>query len=140
MAKANMARIEETMRLALAFAEAFNRHDVAAMTQAMHPDCRFESSEPAPHGTVYSGKAAIQQYWQTVFEKEPSIQLDVEDVFGYGFRSVLRWQFIGQGRAETRQDVRGVDIFVVKNGAIQEQFSYSKGNPWELQDNTTGVA
>lgn len=128
MAKANMARIEETSRLALAFAEAFNAHDVAAMTQAMAPDCRFESSDPSPHGAVYSGKQAIQQYWQTLFEKHPAIQLEVEDVFGYGFRSVLRWRCSWQSLEAKSQEVRGVDIFVVKNGAIREQFSYSKGN------------
>ena len=121
-----MSRIEETARLALAFAEAFNAHDVAAMTQAMHPDCRFESSEPAPDGAIYSGKEAIQQYWQTVFATEPSLQLEVEDVFGYGFRSVLRWRWQSEGAKI--ENVRGVDIFVVKNGTIREQFSYSKGN------------
>lgn len=123
-----MSRIEETSRLALAFAEALNAHDVIAMTQAMHPDCQYESSEPAPHGAVYSGTKAIQQYWQTVFQQTPSIQLEVEDVFGYGFRSVLRWCCSWQNSSGEMQAVRGVDIFVVKNGAIREHFSYSKGN------------
>lgn len=115
------------MRLALAFAEAFNAHDVAAMTQAMDTNCRFESSSPAPDGSLYANKDAIQAYWRTFFQEQPSIEMEVEDVFGYGFRSVLRWRYRGFN-ATAGRSVRGVDVFVVKNGMIQEQFSYTKGN------------
>ncbi|MEZ4592878.1 MAG: nuclear transport factor 2 family protein [Chloroflexota bacterium] len=124
MAKANMARIE-TARLALAFAEAFNAHDVAAMTAIMRDDCRFESSEPAPDGTLYAGKAAIQQFWHHYFQTHPQAQLEAEELFGLGLRSVMRWR-CEWGSATARQQVRGVYIFRVNQGKISELYSYEK--------------
>ena len=121
-----MSRIEETSRLALAFAEAFNAHDVAAMTQAMRDDCHFESSEPAPNGTRYIGKTAVQQYWLAFFTAHPTVQLEIEEIFGLGLRSVMRWRREWLDAGEKRQ-VRGVDIFRVNQGAISEQYSYVKG-------------
>ena len=127
MAKANMARIEETMRLALAFAEAFNAHDVAALTQAMHSDCRFESSDPAPNGTVYLGIEAIQQHWHQFFQTYPQAQMEAEEVFGLGLRSVMRWRLTGKDGVDNQGEIRGVTLFHVRNGAIYAQFSYVKG-------------
>ncbi len=54
-----MSRIESSVRIVLAFTEAFNRHDVAGMMQLMSDDCVFETSEPPPDGAVYAGKEDI---------------------------------------------------------------------------------
>jgi predicted SnoaL-like aldol condensation-catalyzing enzyme len=124
-----MSRIEGTMRIALAYSQAFNQHDVAGMTAAMHDDSRFEGSAPGPDGRLITGKEAIQQYWQTFFQRLPEIQMDVEDLFGYGFRCVMRWRCDWVDGLDQAAYIRGVDIFLVKNGAIQEQYSYIKGNP-----------
>ncbi|MBK7896318.1 MAG: nuclear transport factor 2 family protein [Candidatus Promineifilaceae bacterium] len=125
MAKANMARIEETARLALAFAEAFNAHDVAAMTAIMRDDCHFESSEPAPDDAFYAGKKAIAQYWHRYFQTHPQAQLEAEELFGLGLRSVMRWR-CEWGSAAERREVRGVFIFRVNQGAISELYGYVK--------------
>ena len=71
MSPTRMAKIESAMRIVLEFNEAFNRHDVAGMMQHMSEDCVFENTDPAPDGTVYSGKEVVTQFWQHFFHESP---------------------------------------------------------------------
>ena len=115
------------MRVVLKFNKAFNRHDVAAMMQLMSDDCIFENAGPAPDGAVYSGKEVVTQFWQDFFRESPKARIEIEQIFGFGIRCVLRWRYDWVDGAGNRVHVRGVDIFQVKNGSIYEQISYVKG-------------
>jgi nuclear transport factor 2 (NTF2) superfamily protein len=89
-----MSKIEGAIRVVLAFNEAFNQHDVTSMMQLMSEDCVFENTEPAPDGTVYTGKAAVTQFWQDFFRESPQAHIDVEEAFGLGNnRCVMRWKY-----------------------------------------------
>ncbi|HEU5100234.1 MAG TPA: nuclear transport factor 2 family protein [Roseiflexaceae bacterium] len=127
MSPARMARVESGMRAVIEFNEAFNRHDVAGMMRLMSDDCVFENTAPAPDGTVYSGKAAVTQFWQDFFRDSPQAQIIIEDIFGFGPRCIMRWRYTWVDRAGTPGHVRGVDLFQVKNGLISEKLSYVKG-------------
>lgn len=122
-----MSRIESSLRIVLAFNEAFNRHDVAGMMQLMSDDCIFENTAPAPDGTMYSGKEAVTQFWQDFFRNSPQAHIEVEEIFGFGFRCVMRWRYEWVDVTGKKGHVRGVDIFQVKNGVIYEKLSYVKG-------------
>jgi limonene-1,2-epoxide hydrolase len=122
-----MSRIETAVRVVLAFNEAFNRHDVAGMMQLMSDDCIFENTAPAPDGTVYAGKEAVTQFWQEFFRQSPQAHIEIEEIFGLGFRCVMRWRYEWVDMAGEKGHVRGVDIFQVKNGRISEKLSYVKG-------------
>lgn len=127
MSPIRMSRLEAGVRLVLEFHEAFNRHDVAGMMQLMSEDCLFENTQPTPNGTVYSGKAAVTQFWQDFFHESPQAQIEIEEIFGLGNRCVMRWRYNwGDGGGEAGH-VRGVDLFKIKNGAICEKLSYVKG-------------
>ena len=128
MSPARLSRIESAVRIVIAFNDAFNKHDVDAMMQLMSDECLFENTYPAPDGTVYKGKAAVIKFWQTFFEESPSAHIDIEEIFGMGYRCVMRWRYDwldeengGNGH------VRGVDIFQIKDGLISEKLSYVKG-------------
>lgn len=122
MSPIRMAKLESGIRLVLQFNEAFNRHDVSGMMQLMSEDCVFENTDPAPDGTVYSGKEAVTQFWQDFFREAPQAHIDIEEIFGMGSRCVMRWKYSwGEGH------VRGVDVFNLKDGLISEKFSYVKG-------------
>ena len=127
MSPIRMSRIESAMRVVLAFNEAFNRHDVAAMMQLMSDDCIFENTTPAPDGTVYSGKETIAQFWQNFFRESPQAQIKIEEIFGFGERCIMRWRYSWVDKGEEKGHVRGVDIFRVRNGSIREKLSYVKG-------------
>ena len=127
MSPARMDRVESAIRVVLAFNDAFNRHDVAGMMQLMSDDCVFENTSPAPDGTVYTGKAAVTQFWQDFFRESPHAHIDIEEIFGLGMRCVMRWRYEWVDLAGNTGHVRGVDIFHVKNGSIAEKLSYVKG-------------
>jgi len=115
------------MRVVLAFNEAFNRLDVAGMMQLMSDDCVFENTAPAPDGTVYSGKEAVTRFWQDFFRESPQAHIEVEEIFGFGMRCIMRWRYDWVDLAGAKGHVRGVDIFQVKNGSICQKLSYVKG-------------
>jgi len=122
MSPARMAKIESGIRIVLEFNEAFNRHDVDAMMKLMSEDCVFENTDPAPDGTVYSGKQAVTLFWQDFFQQSPQARIEIEDIFGFGEKCIMRWRYSwGEGH------VRGVDLFKVEDGLIREKLSYVKG-------------
>lgn len=122
MSPARMSKIESAMRIVLEFNDAFNRHDVAGMMQLMSDDCIFENTDPAPDGTVYSGKEVVTQFWEGFFKGSPNAHIDIEEIFGLGNHCIMRWKYTwGEGH------VRGVDVFKLKDGLICEKLSYVKG-------------
>jgi predicted SnoaL-like aldol condensation-catalyzing enzyme len=127
MSPARMAKLEVAMRIVLEFNEAFNRHDVPGMMRLMSDDCVFENTDPAPDGTVYSGKEAVTQFWQEFFRESPRARIEIEEIFGLGNRCIMRWKYHWLDPAGQEGHVRGVDIFQVKEGFISEKFSYVKG-------------
>jgi predicted SnoaL-like aldol condensation-catalyzing enzyme len=122
-----LSRIENAVRLVLAFNEAFNRHDVAGMMQLMSDDCRFENTHPPPDGAVYTGKEAVTQFWRDFFHQSPQAHIEIEEIFGLGMRCVMRWRYEWVDTAGNQGHVRGVDIFHIKSGVICEKLSYVKG-------------
>jgi len=127
MSPTRMAKLESAMRIVLEFNEAFNRHDVAGMMQLMSDDCVFENTDPAPDGTVYSGKEAVTQFWQDFFRESPHAHIEIEEIFGLGNRCIMRWKYNWIDVEGKKGHVRGVDIFQVKDSLISEKFSYVKG-------------
>jgi ketosteroid isomerase-like protein len=123
-----MSKIESATRIVLAFQEAFNRHDMEGIMGLMSEDCTFETAGPAPDGAVYSGKKAIHQYVQDFFDTSPQAHLEIEEVFGLGWRCVLRWRCEWVDAVGEKKHIRGVDIFQVQDGLIREGFSYVKGS------------
>lgn len=122
-----LSRLESSVRIVLAFNEAFNRHDVDGMMALMSDDCIFENTFPAPDGTRYEGKEAVSRFWQDFFRDSPQARIQIEEIFGLGFRCVMRWRYEWIDAAGGKGYVRGVDIFRLKNGLICEKLSYVKG-------------
>jgi predicted SnoaL-like aldol condensation-catalyzing enzyme len=127
MSPIRMAKIESGMRLVMEFNEAFNRHDVDGMMRLMSDDCVFENTDPAPDGTLYSGKDAVTHFWQDFFRESPRARIEIEEIFGMGRRCVMRWKYEWVDPSGNKGHVRGVDIFQIKDGFISEKLSYVKG-------------
>jgi predicted SnoaL-like aldol condensation-catalyzing enzyme len=127
MSPIRMSKLESAMRVVLTFNEAFNRHDVAGMMQLMSDDCIFENTSPAPNGTVYAGKEATTHFWEDFFQQSPQAHIEIEEIFGYGERCIMRWTYSWEDTGGEKGHVRGVDIFRVVDGSIHEKLSYAKG-------------
>ena len=124
---ARMSKIESGIRVALAFNDAFNQHDIPGMMQLMSDDCVFENTAPAPDGTVYKGKDVVTQFWRDFFRESPSAHIEIEEIFGLGNHCIMRWRYDWVEEAGTQGYVRGVDIFKIREGFISEKLSYVKG-------------
>jgi ketosteroid isomerase-like protein len=127
MSPTRISKIETGVRLVLDFNQAFNRHDVAGMMQLMSDDCVFENTDPAPDGTLYSGKEAVTRFWQDFFVQSPQAHIDIEEIFGFGERCIMLWRYSWVDQAGEEGHVRGVDVYRIKGGSITEKLSYVKG-------------
>ena len=122
MTPTRMSEIESSVRAVMDFNDAFNRHDVQGMMQLTSDDTVFENTDPSPDGTRYAGKDAVTKFWQDFFRDAPNAHIDIEEIFGFGNRCVMRWTYTwGDGH------IRGMDVFKLKDGLIAEQLSYVKG-------------
>ncbi len=122
MSPARMSKIEASVRTVMEFNDAFNRHDVTGMMQLSTDDTVFENTHPSPDGTKYSGKEAVTKFWDEFFRESANAHIDIEEIFGFGNRCVMRWKYTwGDGH------IRGVDVFKLKDGLIAEKLSYVKG-------------
>lgn len=127
MCPARMSRVESAVRVVLVFNEAFNRHDVDGMMSLMSEDCLFENTAPAPDGTAYHGKETVTNFWRAFFEGSPHAHIEIEEIFGFGDRCIMRWAYTWTDAAGLQGHVRGVDIFKIREGLICEKLSYVKG-------------
>lgn len=127
MSPARMSKVESAARLVLEFNEAFNRHDVAGMMKLMSDDCVFENTDPAPDGTRYSGREAVTRFWEEFFRDSPQAHIEIEEIFGLGYRCVMRWRYEWVDTNGNKGHVRGVDVFQIRDDLIIEKLSYVKG-------------
>lgn len=115
------------IRTVLDFNDAFNQHDVAGMMHFMSDDCIFENTYPAPNGTTYAGKESVTRFWESFFRESPQSHIEIEEIFGWDERCIMRWKYNWVESGGATGHVRGVDIFRVTNGFICEKLSYVKG-------------
>jgi hypothetical protein len=93
----------------------------------MTPDCVFENTFPPPDGARYVGQPAVRAFWVEFFRNSGKARFDIEEIFGLGERCVMRWTYHWADRMEQVGHIRGVDIYVLKDGLIAEKLSYAKG-------------
>jgi ketosteroid isomerase-like protein len=116
---------EATTRAAVdRFNDAFNRHDVDAVMDAMTADCVFESTTP-PNGVRFEGAAAVRGAWEELFTTSPTAHFAAEEVIVAGDRCVVRWRYTWEEAGGGA--VRGVDVMRVRDGRIAEKLAYVKG-------------
>lgn len=128
MSPYKLTKIEAGVRAVIQFTEAFNRGDVAGMMALLGDDCRFETNSPAPDGLVLVGKAAITGYWRDYFRDTRRPRLEVEELYNLGLRCVRRWRLEWTDDDGQTRSLRGVDIFEIKRGLINEILSYGKSS------------
>lgn len=122
---ADAAEDERTLLVIERFHAAFNRHDVDAVMALMAADCVFENTFPPPDGARLVGQAAVRACWEQLFSSSPAAHFAVEELFACGPRAVLRWRYAWSAAAEDH--VRGVDVYLVRDGLVAEKLSYVKG-------------
>lgn len=122
----NNSETRATLATVRAFNDAFNRHDIPAVMEAMTEDCVFDSTRPPPDGERFEGQASVRQFWEQFFERSPQARFETEEEFAAGDRCVVRWiyHWVKEGKPG---HIRGVDVFRVRDGKVAEKLSYVKG-------------
>jgi len=103
------------------FGAAWSDHDLDAVIAMLTDDCVFDSTGPAPDGEAVVGPDAIRVAWQPIFD-DVNAHFVTEEQFAAGARVVQRWRYEWEGG-----HVRGVDLFLVRDGRVAEKRSYVKG-------------
>ena len=103
------------------FNRAWGDHDLDAALALCTDDCVFQSTGPAPDGERHEGKDAVRAAWKPIFDDERAY-FEAEDAFTAGDRYVQLWRYDWRDG-----HVRGVDVFLVRDGRVAEKFSYVKG-------------
>ena len=119
-----------TLELLDRFAEAWNRHDLDAIMSMMTADCAFEASAgDAVDGERSEWQAAVRAAFAAVFEQYPDAQWNNPRHFISGDRGVSEWTFTGTLRDGRRMEVRGCDLFTIRDGKIALKNSFRKNRP-----------
>ena len=117
-----MSAMEQTLATIERFNEAFNRHDLDAVLKFMTDDIVFENSS----GGRFEGKVAVGGVLSRAFELMALGRFNTEEMFAYEERCVVRWVYTFNREDPTRGNVRGVDLFRVRNTKVAEKLSYVK--------------
>lgn len=108
------------------FNEAFNRHDADALEPLLTDDTVFEDTSPAPDGRRIEGKPAVLAFWREWFAHNADARFDAEEIIVSGDRAVVRWVY-RKTRNGQPWHLRGVDVFVVRDGKVAAKLAYVKG-------------
>lgn len=109
------------------FAAAWNRHDCEALLAMVTGDCVFEtSSGPHPHGERHAGKPALALAFPRIWHTFPDARWDDAVHVVCGPRGFSEWTFRGTDKAGRSVEMRGVDLFVFRDGLIARKDTYRK--------------
>ena len=103
------------------FGAAWANHDLDAALALTTEDCVFDATGPAPDGTRHVGQDAIREAWKPIFD-DPTSNFVAEEVFATADRVVQLWTY-----SWATGHVRGIDVFLIREGKVAEKLSYVKG-------------
>jgi steroid delta-isomerase-like uncharacterized protein len=109
------------------FLAAFNRHDVDAVMELFTEDCVFEAPRgPKPWGRRLTGKAEVRTGIEARFAGIPDIRYGADRHWVAGDRAVSEWTITGTDTSGARVEVRGCDLFELRDDKIARKDSYWK--------------
>ena len=116
-----------SLQLLEAFGAAWNAHDVEALLSMVTDDCVFETAAGSDvFGNRFVGKDALRESFPMAWQTWPDAQWLDPMHFISGNRGVSEWTFLGTDRQGQRTEVRGVDIFELRDGLIARKDTYRK--------------
>lgn len=110
-----------------AFAAAWNAHDADALLACMTEDGVFYGAAgPAPDGAVNRRTEALRRSYQAIWETFPDARWNNPVHFVSCDRAVTEWTFTGTKSDGTKVNVRGCDVFVIRDGKIAVKDTFRK--------------
>lgn len=107
-------------------AEGFRTRDIDAILEEFADDGVFElAAGPEPCGERFEGKAAIRIALERMFEG-PDFVLENASRWLSGDRAVSEWTYVASSRSGRRIEVRGCDLFTLRDGKVTRKDTYLK--------------
>ena len=109
------------------FAAAWNAHDLDALLSMVTDDCVFETAAGVnPYGNRFVGKEALRAAFPSAWQIWPDARWEEATHFVCGGRGVSEWTFRGTDRDGLRIELRGIDVFELRDGMIARKDTYRK--------------
>lgn len=109
------------------FNAALNDRDLPAMLSLLSADTIFENTYPPPDGERYSGKEAVGAYWEQFFHDSTASHIEIERLLTTPTFGVQQWTYRWTGLDGATGHIRGIDLFLIRDGLIAAKYSYVKG-------------
>lgn len=112
MSAVRMEKIESTIRLAIEFRARLAREDFIGAIGLLSDHCRIDS----PEG-VCSGKDEARRFFERCASSRLGAAQEVEEIFGMGFRCIVR---LREGNRQI------LELYKEERGALSEILIYAK--------------
>jgi len=118
---------DDAMAMLNAIGKGFDEHDLDGIFAHFAPDAVFESPRgPEPWGQRFVGLEAIRVAFVARFSGIPDIRYRHDDHFVDGDRGASEWTLSGTTTAGDRVEVRGCDLWTLRDGQVVKKDSYWK--------------
>jgi len=115
------------MRMLEAITSAFDRHDLDGIMAHFADDAVFEGPRgPDAWGTRFVGAEEIRKAFAARFSGIPDIRYQGDEHFVDGDRGASEWSLSGTTTDGTWIEVRGCDLWTIRDGRIVKKDSYWK--------------
>ncbi len=119
---------ENTLTLLQAFGDAWNAHDLDGLLALCTEDCVFETAAgPLACGARHEGKEALRAAFPAAWRTWPNARWEeATHVVADGDRAFSEWTFRSTDPKGGTIEVRGVDLFEIRDGRIARKDTYRK--------------
>lgn len=109
------------------FAAGWNAHDVDALLECMTDDGIFYGSAGVePYGAIFTGTDELRSSYSALWEIFPDAAWNEVQHFIAGDRAVTEWRFTGTKADGSKVNVRGCDVFLIRDGKIAVKDTFRK--------------
>jgi ketosteroid isomerase-like protein len=106
---------------------AFDAHDLDAILEHFADDAVFDGPRGTdPWGTRFVGKAAVREGFAARFSGIPDVRYRDEGHFVDGDRGASEWTLTGTTTSGERIEVRGCDLWTIRDGKIVKKDAFWK--------------
>jgi ketosteroid isomerase-like protein len=105
----------------------FDTHDLDRIMDHFADDAVFEGPRgPDPWGRRVAGKEAVREAFAARFAGIPDVRYTDDDHFVSGDRGASEWTLSGTTTDGQRIEVRGCDLWTLRDGKVVKKDSYWK--------------
>ena len=118
---------EEALQMLRSIAAGFDGHDLEGILSYFADEAVFESPRgPDPWGERYVGKEEIRRAFAGRFSGIPDVRYQGDDHFVDGDRGASEWTLSGTTVEGRRIEVRGCDLWTLRDGEVVKKDSFWK--------------